>query len=205
MPGSRPGHRFGNFGASGHVTVVMQPAFATGLRNTQKPAIMRTPVVGVMGPGTVQDEHLSDTAYQLGHMLAGRGWTVLTGGRPEGVMELAMKGAKQAGGNTIGVLPSAFKQDASSHADWVICTGMGNARNAINVLSSDVVIACGMGSGTLSEVALALKSAKPVILLAQSEQVTKTIRDLDPQLVFEAADLDHCVDIVDRAIRALSR
>ena len=82
-----------------------------------------------------------------------------------GVMDAVSKGAKSAGGLTIGILPS---QDAqlSAAIDIAIMTGMGSARNNINVLSSDVVVACGMGAGTASEIALAIKARKPVILLA---------------------------------------
>jgi uncharacterized protein (TIGR00725 family) len=83
-------------------------------------------------------------------------------------MDAASRGAKQAGGLTIGILPSAEPADAAATIDIAIATGMGNARNVINVLSSRVVIACGMGSGTASEIALALKVGKPVILLNPS-------------------------------------
>ena len=67
----------------------------------------------------------------------------------------------------VGVLPHASDRDISDAVDIAIMTGMGSARNNINVLSSDVVIACGMGAGTASEVALALKANKPIVLLTQ--------------------------------------
>ena len=82
-----------------------------------------------------------------------------------GVMREVNRGAKGAGGLTVGILPSAAAQ-AAPDVDVVIVTEMHNARNNINVLSSRVVIACGEGGpGTVSEIALALKAGKPVILL----------------------------------------
>jgi uncharacterized protein (TIGR00725 family) len=109
-------------------------------------------------------------ARELGKLLAERGWVVLTGGRPEGVMAAASAGAKQVRGSlTVGVLPGTSSSGAGPDVDLAIFTGMGEARNAINVLTSDVVVACGVeGPGTVSEVALALKAEKPVILLDAS-------------------------------------
>jgi hypothetical protein len=128
----------------------------------------RRPVIGVMGAGNPSSESLA-AAHELGKLLAERGWIVLTGGRPLGVMAAASAGAKQIPGSlTVGILPSASGETAS-HVDLAIFTGMGDARNAINVLTSDVVVACGIeGPGTLSEIALALKAGKPVILLGAS-------------------------------------
>ena len=91
---------------------------------------------------------------------------MLTGGRAEGVMGAAAAGAKEiAGSLTLGILPGE-RGGEGPDIDVAVFTGMGEARNAINVLSSDVVVACGAdGAGTLSEIALALKAEKPVILL----------------------------------------
>ena len=75
-------------------------------------------------------------------------------------MDEVSKGAKDAGGLVVGVIPTSDRSGCSDAVDIAIVTGMGNARNNINVLSSDVVVACGMGPGTASEVALALKSQK---------------------------------------------
>ena len=81
-------------------------------------------------------------------------------------MRASAAGAREAGGTVIGILPDADTSRASPDLDYAIVTGMGDARNMINVLSSDVVIACRGEAGTLSEVALALKNGKRVILLA---------------------------------------
>lgn len=125
-------------------------------------------IIGVMGPGEQATDLDRQAAFQLGMLIAQQGWLLLTGGRNVGVMEAASRGAKQANGLTIGILPTLDAASASDAIDIVIPTGMGNARNVINILASHVVVACGMGSGTASEVALALKAGKPVILLNSS-------------------------------------
>ena len=140
---------------------------------------MRRPVIGVMGAGEPSPRYLT-AARELGRMLAERGWIVLTGGRPEGVMAAASAGAKEVAGSlTLGILPGI--SGAGPDVDVAVFTGMGEARNAINVLSSDVIVACGVeGPGTLSEVALALKADKIVILLQPSEPTRLLIRSLAP-------------------------
>lgn len=126
---------------------------------------MRKIIIGVMGPGANATNFDLENAYQLGKLIAEAGWVLLTGGRNEGVMDAASKGAKSANGLTVGILPSSNTTTASEAVDIAIVTDLGNARNNINVLSSDMIIACGMGAGTASEIALALKVNKQVILL----------------------------------------
>jgi uncharacterized protein (TIGR00725 family) len=121
-------------------------------------------IIGVMGGGSVgETERLS--AYHLGKLIAENGWVLLNGGRDTGIMDASAKGAKAGGGMTVGILPDSDLQETSSHIDIPILTGMGSARNCINVLSSNIVVACPGGFGTLSEIALAMKYGKPVILL----------------------------------------
>jgi uncharacterized protein (TIGR00725 family) len=129
---------------------------------------VRRPVIGVMGAGEPSAGCLA-AARKLGKLLAERGWIVLTGGHPAGVMAAASAGAKQVRGSlTVGILPGT--SGAGPDVDLAVFTGMGEARNAINVLTSDVVVACGVeGPGTVSEVALALRAEKPVILLQGSD------------------------------------
>jgi len=117
-----------------------------------------------MGGGTASSHDL-ENAYQLGGLIAQNGWVLLNGGRRAGIMEASAKGAKSLGGLTVGILPGESRRGTSAFIDIPVLTGMGNARNCINVLSSDVVVACPGGAGTLSEIALALKSRRPVILL----------------------------------------
>jgi uncharacterized protein (TIGR00725 family) len=121
-------------------------------------------IVGVMGGGRVTAEQ-GAMAYRLGALIAGRGWVLLNGGRRAGVMEASARGACENGGLTVGVLPDDDRDQMSPYVQIPILTGMGSARNFVNVLSSDVVVACPGGAGTISEVALALKHDRPVILL----------------------------------------
>ena len=121
-------------------------------------------IIGVMGGGNA-DDYTARMAYKLGKAIAENGWILLNGGRRAGVMHASAQGAKEAGGLTIGILPDRDRSGASEFIDIPIVTGMVDARNLVNVLSSDVVVACRGSAGTISEVALALKNGKRVILL----------------------------------------
>ena len=121
-------------------------------------------IVGVMGGGMADSEG-AEAAYRLGGLIAAQGWILLNGGRNAGVMASSARGAHENGGITVGILPDDHRQGASPFIQIPILTGMGNARNCINVLSSNVVVACPGGAGTISEIALALKSGRPVILM----------------------------------------
>ena len=139
-----------------------------------------------MGPGIGATESDQQNAYELGKLIAQEGWVLLTGGRNAGVMNAANRGAKAANGLTIGILPTADGSGVSEAVDIAIITDMGNARNNINVLSSDVVIACGMGTGTASEVALALKANKAVVLLSDHQESQVFFTSLSSSMVFVA-------------------
>jgi uncharacterized protein (TIGR00725 family) len=155
-----------------------------------------------MGAGEPDPEML-ETARRLGRLVAEAGWVVLTGGRPAGVMEAACAGAKSVPGSlTIGVLPTGPEGPVSAYVDVAIFTGMGDARNAINVLSSDVVVACqGKGPGTASEVALSLKAGRPTILLAPPPAAAVFFRSLASSSPFhEAATPEAVVDLIERRL-----
>jgi len=122
---------------------------------------MRT-VIGVMG-GAVANDEVLQFAYETGRLIAEEGWVLLNGGRDAGVMAASARGAADAGGLVVGILPCDDADGVSPYVDIAIPTGMGDARNAINVLASHVVIALPGGAGTLSEIALALKSGKTVV------------------------------------------
>lgn len=125
---------------------------------------MRKPVVGVMGGATVGAATF-EQALQLGRLIAERGWVLLNGGRDTGVMQASARGAREVGGVVVGILPDLDDGEASPDLDYAIVTGLGDGRNLINVLSSDVVVACRGALGTTSEIVLALKHGKRVILL----------------------------------------
>jgi uncharacterized protein (TIGR00725 family) len=122
-------------------------------------------IVGVMGAGESASPEDCKAAYRLGELIAREGWVLLNGGRPAGVMEASARGAKENGGLTVGILPDNSSCFACKYIDIPIVTGMGAGRNYINVLSSDVVVALPGKAGTISEIALALKNKKKVILL----------------------------------------
>ena len=117
--------------------------------------------VAVVGPGDASAEEIG-AAERVGGGLARGGAVVVCGGLG-GVMEAACRGAKAAGGTTVGLLPGPDRAAANAFVDIAIPTGLGEARNALVVLAADLLIAVGGAHGTLSEIALALKSGKRVI------------------------------------------
>jgi len=116
--------------------------------------------VSVIGGGTVTDEEYA-TAEDLGRELGERGHEVVCGGRG-GVMEAVCKGASEAGGHTIGILPGTRRSAANDYVQTAIATGIGNARNPVVVMNGDAVVAVDGGSGTLSELGHALDFDMPV-------------------------------------------
>ena len=123
-------------------------------------------IIGVFGAGNATDGHEEyRLALTVGRLLVQKDFVVLTGGLG-GIMTAASKGAKEMGGVTVGILPGTSKTSpANPYVDIAIYTGMGEARNAINVKSCDAAIAIGGEYGTLSEIGLALKGNCPIILL----------------------------------------
>lgn len=119
-------------------------------------------------------------------------------------MEAALKGAREAGGTTIGILPAESSEQASSFVDIPIVTGMGSARNNINALSSDLVIAVGLGAGTLSEVALAIKAGRPVILLNQPDSSPSFIAELKYKEIYFARQPEELEKLIPKIITCLS-
>lgn len=122
------------------------------------------PYIAVVGPGRASDEQTAE-AEAVGRGLAGAGAILVCGGLG-GVMEAACRGAKAAGGTTVGILPGGDRSGANEWVDVALPTGLGEARNALVVRAADAVIAVGGAYGTLSEIALALKAGKPVVGLA---------------------------------------
>ena len=121
------------------------------------------PYVSVVGSGTASGE-LYEKAREIGRLVAERGGTVVCGGR-SGVMEAAARGAAEAGGTAIGILPDEDRESANEYLTYSVATGTGHARNLAVVCSGDVVIAVGGEYGTLSEIGLALKVGRPVVAL----------------------------------------
>jgi uncharacterized protein (TIGR00725 family) len=117
--------------------------------------------VGVAGASRA-GAPLLDQAELLGRRLAEGGAVVVCGGGP-GVMEAVCRGARSAGGVTVGLLPGLDRGEGNPHLSVSVPTGMGQGRNLLLVRSSDALVAVGGGFGTLSEIALALRTGIPVI------------------------------------------
>ena len=118
-------------------------------------------IISVIG-GSQPSPEAEELAEQVGRELAKRGATVVCGGL-SGVMEAVCKGAKTAGGTTIGILPDRAPDRANQWVDIPICTGMGYARNVIVVYTGEAVIAVDGAYGTLSEIGHALGVGIPVV------------------------------------------
>jgi len=127
--------------------------------------ITRQRIIGVMGSSKC-DPSDYETARQMGELLAQADYILLCGGGT-GIMEAAAKGASEAGGLTLGIMPGRDAADSppNQYIQIPVFTALEHARNAINVLTSDLVIAVSGAYGTLSEIALAAASEKDVILL----------------------------------------
>jgi uncharacterized protein (TIGR00725 family) len=151
-------------------------------------------IVGVMGPGESATPDDNELAFELGRNIAKNGWLLLTGGRSFGVMEAALKGAVDANGLTIAILPGESDKDASENAHIRICTGMGSGRNIINVLSCKILVVVGMAAGTASEVSHALKAGRKVILLNQDEITVKFFKNVGGYKVLVAKSVDETIN-----------
>lgn len=116
--------------------------------------------ISVIGGSNVTDEQ-AEQARELGRLLGEHDHELVCGGLT-GVMEAACEGARQADAHTIGILPGSDRTAANEFVQTPIATGMGNARNALVALNGDAAIAVDGGTGTLSEIALALDYGRPV-------------------------------------------
>ena len=151
-------------------------------------------IISVIGGSVVTPEEAS-LAEQVGRELAKRGATVVCGGLT-GAMAAACKGAKEAGGTTIGILPGMDPAEANEYVDIPICTGMGYARNVIVVYSGRAVIAMPGKYGTMSEIGHALATAIPVIGLTN---ISYSIEGHTNNRMIIASD---SVDAVEKALEA---
>lgn len=118
-------------------------------------------LIAIVGSGE-QDKGLDAIAFEAGRLVAEAGFVLVNGGLG-GVMLSSARGAKEAGGTTLGLLPGPSASDANPFIDIAVPTGMGEMRNALIVRAVSAVIAIGGGFGTLSEVAFSLKTGVPVV------------------------------------------
>ena len=142
-------------------------------------------IISVIGAGTCNKE-IYQIAEDVGRRIAQKNAVLITGGL-SGVMEAASKGAKEAGGTTVGILPGFSKDDANKFVDIPITTGLSHARNIIVVRSADAVIAVSGEYGTLSEIAVALKLGKPVVGINTWDNVEGVIKADTPEEAVQKA------------------
>ena len=138
--------------------------------------------VAVIGSGAEHEAR----AEEVGRLLGERGCTVVTGGLGE-VMAAAARGAKAAGGTTIGILPGERREDANPWIDHVVVTGIGHARNLAVVATGDAVIAVGGSWGTLAEIGFASRLGRAVVILEPGLAVEGVPRASSPQEAVELA------------------
>jgi hypothetical protein len=140
--------------------------------------------MAVIGGGEVSPE-IAALAREVGRQVARRGAVLLCGGLG-GVMAAAAKGAQEAGGVSVGILPDGDRRRANPYLTYAIATNLGHARNMLIAHSADALIAVDGSFGTISEAAIALKLGKPVIALEVSWDLPGLRRANSPQ---EAVDL----------------
>jgi len=138
--------------------------------------------VAVIGSGRDHEER----AEVVGRLLAERGATVVCGGLGE-VMAAAARGAKSAGGTTIGILPGEARERVNEWIDHVVVTGIGHARNLAVVASGDAVIAVGGSWGTLAEIGFARVLGRPVVIVEPGWVVEGVERAPTPEAAVERA------------------
>lgn len=154
-----------------------------------------------MGPGSSATDEDKRNALELGKLIAQNQWVLLSGGRNTGVMEAVSKGAKSADGLTMGIMFDLNESKISKYVDISIMTDMGSARNNINVLTSDVVIACGsVAPGTLSEIALAIKAGKNVVILNNDVDSRNFLKKIGKDSVHIAKSPEDTIKIVSSLI-----
>jgi uncharacterized protein (TIGR00725 family) len=147
--------------------------------------------VSVIGSGAGNEA----PAEEVGRLLAERGCSVVCGGLGE-VMAAAARGAKSAGGATIGILPGTSRDEANEWIDHVVLTGLGHARNAVVAASGDAMIAVGGSYGTLAEIGFARIFGRPVVILEPG---------LDVEGIQRVSTPAEAVDYVLRQIRRGAR
>lgn len=123
------------------------------------------PRIAIIGSGT-GSKSICKTAYDIGLLLAQHGYEIVCGGLG-GAMEAACKGSYDGNGVSIGILPGAELTAANPFVTVPIATGLGNMRNALVVGNAAAVIAVDGEWGTLSEIALAMKTGKTVISIGR--------------------------------------
>lgn len=153
-------------------------------------------IIGIMGATKANEKDLMN-AYELGKYCAEKEYVTLTGGLKYGVMNEALKGAKENGGITIGIMPTDDREEFSEYVDIPIITTMESGRNYIEILTSDIIIACGISAGTSSEISLAINPRKKIILVGLLKEANDFYTNLAPNQVLIAKDYKEAIIILE--------
>ena len=152
--------------------------------------------IAIIGSAEKVSPEVEQMAEEIGRGIARSGAVLISGGR-KGVMEASCRGAKKENGLVVGILPKTNDQ-ANQFVDICIVTGMGDARNVLNVNSADAVISVCGGAGTLSEIALALKADKRVVAMRLSGGVSSMMagKTIDGKIIISAESVKEALRIV---------
>jgi len=148
--------------------------------------------VGIIGAGRCDSDRIRNIAVEVGELLAEKEALMICGGKG-GVMAAASRGVENAGGISLGILPERDRSGGNEHLSYGLATGLGQGRNLLIVLNSDILIAIGGGYGTLSEIALAQKHEKPVILV-HTWPLEEIDYDFDRSLLYRAHNAEQAVE-----------
>ena len=169
--------------------------------------VSRRPQVSVVGFNADScTEAAAEAAYLVGKAIARAGVVVVCGGLG-GVMEAACRGARDAGGTSVGIVPSAESSQANRYCDVVVATGLGKSRNFLVAYSGDAMVVVGGGAGTLIEVAAAYQAAKTVVAVRGTGGVADEWagKHLDGRRTVKILEGSSPEDAVDKAMRGLAR
>jgi uncharacterized protein (TIGR00725 family) len=172
-----------------------------------RPCMVRRVQISVVGfDDDSCTEVARDAAYRVGQAIAKEGGTVVCGGLG-GVMEAASRGARDAGGLAMGIVPSADSTQANEYCDVVVATGLGRSRNFVVAYSGDAMVVVGGGAGTLTEAAAAYQVDKPIVSVkgtggVADEWAGKYIDDRRTRRIIEGSSPENAVK---KIMRELSR
>ena len=138
--------------------------------------------IGIIGqserPWEPLPQKLKGISYKMGYLVAVEGWLLICGGR-DGVMEHASKGAKEAGGVTVGILPSLSMDDANEYVDVPITTGLGmGMRSELMIQTVDAIVMIGGKNGTLKELSAAYMNCKPIVIIRGTGEFADSIQNI---------------------------
>lgn len=154
--------------------------------------------------GSHDEVRFLDEAIEIGRHIAQRKWVLVCGGRG-GVMEAASKGASEEGGIVIGILPGSDFSDANPYLTAAVASGIGFARNSMNVLSGDVIVAIGGKTGTMTELSYAFQYGKPIIVCSFAGGWSSAFADIAARedarsLVHTAATVAEATGMLDKLL-----